>query len=351
MSTETTETTTMKKSNRKTKNGVHPKEPKPELARLQPGPAVIPFEQISADVGLNMRGEYPEKEIKALAENIREHGLLEPIGVVYARDHYEVEYGFKRYLALKLLKTKTGVPVMVNAPKTGADFMLANVVENTWRSDVHPVDMAQRLHDLNKGEYPVPDGMKATPIERAVLASVFRMSQELVGNLIRCHENLSGEVKREWRTKDIPLRTVIEWAALKTEEPVYKTDETGKIEKDPETKAPIETGKTRKVPDEEAQAKELERWKAQKAAEAEKAKAEGREPGKKRGKKKDDENRPPNRSEIEEVALKLAEKLASGEHKGAELSELEGKAVAISWVLGPEKAKACGLSPRKTVWR
>ena len=89
----------------------------------------------------NPRTEFPESEIEELAEDIRQHGILQPIVVhpVNARGRHQIHFGAKRWRAARLADLLE-VPVVVrDAP---AD-PYAQVAENQKRHGLTPLDLAR----------------------------------------------------------------------------------------------------------------------------------------------------------------------------------------------------------------
>jgi ParB family chromosome partitioning protein len=93
----------------------------------------------------NPRRFFDEAKLAELADNIRQHGLLQPIllrplpnGEAGA---YELVAGARRYRASKLAKRES-IPATVRE-LTDAQALELQVIENVQRVDVHPIDEAQ----------------------------------------------------------------------------------------------------------------------------------------------------------------------------------------------------------------
>lgn len=126
-----------------------------ERARIagHPGTFTIPFGQIRRS--RNIR--YDElSDIDSLAENIRVMGLLQPPGVrPYGEDSkgtpvFVVEYGHRRWMALKALKLKADDPVPVHlvTPEDMATRLGRQYAENQERRNLDPVDEAETIQEL-----------------------------------------------------------------------------------------------------------------------------------------------------------------------------------------------------------
>jgi hypothetical protein len=92
----------------------------------------------------NPRTEFSEADLEELAEDIRQHGILQPIVVhpVDALGRYQIHFGAKRWRAALLAELKR-VPVVVrDAP---AD-PYTQVAENQKRRSLTPLDSLTRLN-------------------------------------------------------------------------------------------------------------------------------------------------------------------------------------------------------------
>jgi ParB family chromosome partitioning protein len=89
----------------------------------------------------NPRTEFPSAELQELAEDIRQHGILQPIVVqpVDADGRYRIHFGAKRFRAAGLAGLER-VPVTVRP--TAAD-PYAQVAENQKRHGLTPLDLAR----------------------------------------------------------------------------------------------------------------------------------------------------------------------------------------------------------------
>src|SRR5438309_6087568 len=93
----------------------------------------------------NPRRFFDEAKLAEFAENIRQHGVLQPILVrplpKGAADTYELVAGARRYRASKLARRES-IPATVR-DLTDAQALELQVIENVQRVDVHPLDEAQ----------------------------------------------------------------------------------------------------------------------------------------------------------------------------------------------------------------
>jgi len=93
----------------------------------------------------NPRKQLDESKLAELAENIRQHGVLQPVLVrplpEGEADTYELVAGARRFRASKLAKRES-IPATVRE-LTDAQALELQVIENVQRVDVHPLDEAQ----------------------------------------------------------------------------------------------------------------------------------------------------------------------------------------------------------------
>jgi ParB family transcriptional regulator, chromosome partitioning protein len=93
----------------------------------------------------NPRTEFPEGEMNELAEDIRQHGVLQPI-VVHPADaagRYRIHFGAKRWRAAQRAGLAE-VPVVVRDAVTDP---YAQVAENQKRHGLSPLDLARFIKD------------------------------------------------------------------------------------------------------------------------------------------------------------------------------------------------------------
>src|SRR5437764_10761198 len=100
----------------------------------------------------NPRCFFDEAKLVELADNIRQHGVLQPILLrplpKGAADTYELVAGARRYRASKLAGRES-IPATVRE-LTDAQALELQVIENVQRVDVHPLDEAQGYAALIK---------------------------------------------------------------------------------------------------------------------------------------------------------------------------------------------------------
>jgi ParB family transcriptional regulator, chromosome partitioning protein len=89
----------------------------------------------------NPRTEFPETELVELAEDIQQHGILQPIVVHPADAHgrHQIHFGAKRLRAAKRVGL-VAVPIVIREAATNA---YAQVAENQKRHGLTPHDLAR----------------------------------------------------------------------------------------------------------------------------------------------------------------------------------------------------------------
>lgn len=292
--------------------------------------------------------------IDELAAEIERDGLLQNLVVSNGgkgEKTYRLVAGFRRAAALKMLKwgAKT-VPVTV-VPAQGR--AIKNLTENIHRKDLSTADLAQRLHDLESGDYPRDPDEEVIVYTKESLAEQLGLSVSHITNLIRAHVNLADSARKEWQKNGLPQNLVFKMAGMveTVEEEIPVTDDKGKKVKDEEGNVKTKTVKS-KVPDAAGQEKLLKRWAAAKEAEAlaakgqkkaarEKAEAAGGEGG-----EVETSGAKPGKKQLADFIEKAKENMkamtAEKLDTTPEFFRLKGKLEGVQWAAGEKK----GLAPR-----
>src|ERR1039457_3197585 len=111
----------------------------------------LPLESL-AESANNPRRRFDEAALKELAESIRTQGLLAPLDVRPAGQHFEIVAGARRFRAAQIVGLETA-PVRI-VDLSDAQALEASIVENLQRRDVHPLDEAQGFAALMRLEGP-----------------------------------------------------------------------------------------------------------------------------------------------------------------------------------------------------
>lgn len=103
----------------------------------------IPLDRIIVREGFNVRSEVLEdEELNALAQSMKQLGLMHPITVIAQDDHYAVVSGHRRLQAASYLQWTT-IPAVIQTWDESTQTV-ANYVENRHRAAVSPFDEARR---------------------------------------------------------------------------------------------------------------------------------------------------------------------------------------------------------------
>ncbi len=142
-----------------------------EVERIQPNP-------------YQPRREFDEERLKALAESIRQYGVLQPMVVTRKEVEkpggglqaiYELIAGERRLRASKLIGLKE-VPVVIRAGEQSDKMKLElAIIENLQREDLNAIDRAKALAQL----------AEAFAISHAEIGAKIGRSREYVSNSIR----------------------------------------------------------------------------------------------------------------------------------------------------------------------
>ena len=109
-------------------------------------PLEVPVEAIAANP-LQPRSTIKDKELKALADSIKDKGVLEPlVAMRLGPDQYQLIAGERRLRASRLAGLET-VPVILRDATRAEQLELA-LIENLHREDLNPVEEAESYQRL-----------------------------------------------------------------------------------------------------------------------------------------------------------------------------------------------------------
>ena len=113
----------------------------PALTSTSAGQPLMAFTTSLFEDANNPRTEFPEAELEQLAEDIRRHGILQPIVVhpVDALGRHQIQFGAKRWRAAQLAELRQ-VPVVV---RDATADPYTQVAENQKRHGLTPLDLAR----------------------------------------------------------------------------------------------------------------------------------------------------------------------------------------------------------------
>ena len=106
----------------------------------------LPIDQIRPSP-FQARREFSEQELAALAQSIRENGLLQPVTVRKLSDgSYELVAGERRLRACRLAKMTTIPAILCNYGDEQTAAL--GLLENIQRADLNPFEQAQGMKDV-----------------------------------------------------------------------------------------------------------------------------------------------------------------------------------------------------------
>ncbi len=95
------------------------------------------------------RRMFNEASIEELARSVREHGIVQPLVVSRAGDHYNLVAGERRYRAAQRAGLET-VPVIVKELAQKGEALEIALIENIQREDLNPMEEASAYQQLHQ---------------------------------------------------------------------------------------------------------------------------------------------------------------------------------------------------------
>ncbi len=122
---------------------------------------------------------FDEEKLKELAQSIKEHGLTQPIVVVYdgGMDKYEIVVGERRFRASQLAGLKE-IDAIVHKRLSNQQMCALALIENIQREDLNPIETALGYRNL----------MSQFEISQTDLAQYCGKSKAAVSNALRLLE-------------------------------------------------------------------------------------------------------------------------------------------------------------------
>ena len=138
-----------------------------------PGPQRVPIGQIESNP-FQPREDFDDDELKALAESLRAHGLLQPIVVRRVGDRCQLVAGERRLRAAAKAGW-TEVPVQVVEADDRQVAELA-IVENLHRKDLSPLEKAASFHRYLQQYGSTQEELAARlELDRSTIANLIRL--------------------------------------------------------------------------------------------------------------------------------------------------------------------------------
>ena len=120
------------------------------------------------------RREFDEASLQALAESIREAGVLQPLLVVEKNGRYRIVAGERRFRAARIAGLKA-VPCIVR-DFTPAEQLEAALIENLQREDLNPIEEASALKQfMETCHYTQDQAAKRVGRSRPAVANSLRL--------------------------------------------------------------------------------------------------------------------------------------------------------------------------------
>lgn len=129
------------------------------------------------------RKNFDKEKIEALAESIKEHGIIQPLIVNKENGIYYIIAGERRWRAAKVAGIKK-IPV-IEKSATSKEIMELAIIENVQREDLNPVEEAEAYERLIK-EY---------EMTQEQVSSMVGKSRSAVANTLRLL-NLSKKIRK-----------------------------------------------------------------------------------------------------------------------------------------------------------
>jgi ParB/RepB/Spo0J family partition protein len=179
----------------------------------------IPFKQLYIDPSRNYRQDSPK--VKEMGQSLKDNGQLDPIIVSNGGPDgtpYIVRGGFRRCAGFILNGWQNrDIDVTVREYKKGdaVSPLFDAIIHNKDREDVSALDMAEAIHQMVNGTYPVGEGETATPVDKKEIAVRLNLLPGTVNNFLRVFDHLDPDVAKKCRKAGAPMRLMVFWAGLK----------------------------------------------------------------------------------------------------------------------------------------
>ncbi len=142
------------------------------------------------------RQQFDEAAITALADSIRQHGLIQPIVVRETPTGYQIVAGERRWRACRMLGMSE-IPVIIK-DFTDSETAQIALIENIQREDLNPIEEASAYKEL-MGKYGMTQEAlsKAVGKSRSAIANSVRLLNmpEKIQTLLKKGELSTGQAK------------------------------------------------------------------------------------------------------------------------------------------------------------
>lgn len=122
------------------------------------------------------RRDFDQEQLEALAESIREQGVVQPIVARFDRRDglYEIVAGERRWRAA-LLAQEAAVPVVVRNDLKDHEARLICLIENLQRQDLNPIEEAEGYRELLDAGLTQKEAAEKLGISRSHIANMVRL--------------------------------------------------------------------------------------------------------------------------------------------------------------------------------
>lgn len=121
----------------------------------------------------NSRLRIEEADVSSLMTDIKNRGLLQPIGVLKVGEEYILRFGNRRLMACKKLGWKTISAIISDRELNEDSFMADNIAENVHRIDLTPMELSNQCNSFLTRGFTVSEiasllNMPFSKIEQAI---------------------------------------------------------------------------------------------------------------------------------------------------------------------------------------
>jgi ParB family chromosome partitioning protein len=210
----------------------------PERATPQAGPQAIPVDAIDPNPEQPRRA-FDADELRALADSIRRHGVLQPIVVRRSGDRYELVVGERRWRAVREAGLAT-IPAVVADLEDRAPLEVA-LVENVQRRDLNPIELAHAFRTLTDSGATQEEVGQRVGLDRATIANHLRLLElprEMqadveAGRLTAGHAKALLQVVSPERRRHVRDRILREGLSVRAAEQLAQASGAGRPRRDP----------------------------------------------------------------------------------------------------------------------
>jgi len=191
----------------------------------QQSPLLLPLQKIEPN-RLQPRKNFDEEELSALADSIRQHGVIQPLTVrLLDSGYYQIIAGERRWRAARLAGLRE-VPVVVIEADDKKAMELA-LIENLQRADLTPIEEARGYQQLI-GEYGLTQEQVADRVSksRPAVANAMRLlslPDELLA-LVEEGKLTAGHARAILSLKDKPQQLAVAQKVINLQLSVRQTE-------------------------------------------------------------------------------------------------------------------------------